>query len=51
VSAPASPLTGFDKNDIMRSVELAILGLVSVLILFFVIRPLVRGLAAAAAAD
>jgi len=38
----ASPLTGFDKNDIMRSVELGILGLVAVLILFFVVRPLLR---------
>ncbi len=42
----ANPLTGFDKNDIMRTVELAILGLVAVLILFFVIRPLVRSAAA-----
>jgi flagellar M-ring protein FliF len=39
----SSPLLGFDKNDIMRVVELAILGLVAVLILFFVIRPLIRG--------
>ncbi len=38
----ASPLTGFDKNDVMRAVELGILGLVAVLILFFVIRPMVR---------
>ncbi len=45
----ASPLTGFDKNDIMRTVELAILGLVAVLILFFVIRPLIRGAASAIA--
>jgi flagellar M-ring protein FliF len=41
----ASPLTGFDKNDIMRAVELGILGLVAVLILFFVIRPLIRSAA------
>jgi len=41
--AAASPLMGFDKNDIMRIVELAILGLVAVLSLFFVLRPLVRG--------
>jgi len=40
--AAANPLTGFDKNDIMRSVELGILGLVAVLILFFVVRPLMR---------
>ena len=45
----ASPLTGFDKNDIMRTVELAILGLVAVLILFFVIRPLIRSAASAVA--
>ena len=38
----ANPLMGFDKNDIMRTVELGILGLVAVLILFFVIRPLIR---------
>ena len=43
----ASPLTGFDKNDIMRTVELAILGLVAVLILFFVIRPLIRSASSA----
>jgi flagellar M-ring protein FliF len=42
----ASPLAGFDKNDIMRAVELGILGLVAVLILFFVIRPLIRSAAA-----
>jgi flagellar M-ring protein FliF len=41
----SSPLMGFDKNDIMRAVELAILGLVSIVILFFVVRPLVRGAA------
>jgi flagellar M-ring protein FliF len=39
----SSPLLGFDKNDIMRAVELAILGLVSILTLFFVVRPLIRG--------
>jgi flagellar M-ring protein FliF len=42
----ANPLTGFDKNDIMRTVELAILGLVAVLILFFVIRPMMRSFTA-----
>ncbi|HWA60855.1 MAG TPA: flagellar basal-body MS-ring/collar protein FliF, partial [Caulobacteraceae bacterium] len=39
----SNPLMGFDKNDIMRAVELGILGLVAVVILFFVVRPLVRG--------
>jgi len=38
----ASPLMGFDKNDIMRAVELAILAVVSAAILFFVVRPLIR---------
>jgi flagellar M-ring protein FliF len=46
----ASPLSGFDKNDIMRAVELGILGLVAVLILFFVIRPVMRSAAAGMAA-
>ena len=41
--AAASPLMGFDKNDIMRPVELAHAGLVAILILFFVIRPMIRG--------
>jgi flagellar M-ring protein FliF len=46
----ASPLAGFDKNDIMRVVELAVLGVVAGLILFFVIRPLIRSSQAGAAA-
>ncbi|HZZ35022.1 MAG TPA: flagellar basal-body MS-ring/collar protein FliF [Caulobacteraceae bacterium] len=39
----ASPLAGFDKNDIMRGAEIGVLALVAILILFFVVRPLVRG--------
>lgn len=39
----ANPLLGFDKNDIVRAVELAILGLVALLMIFFVARPLVKG--------
>ena len=38
----ANPLMGFDKNDIMRTVELAVLAVVAGLILFFVIRPMIR---------
>jgi flagellar M-ring protein FliF len=38
-----SPLMGFDKNDIMRGVELFILLLVSALLIFFVARPLLKG--------
>ena len=36
----ASPLMGFDKNDIMRAVELAVLAIVAILMIFFVARPL-----------
>ena len=42
----ANPLMGFDKNDIMRAVELGVLALVAGLILFFVIRPLIRSASA-----
>ena len=37
-----NPLTDFDKNDIMRAVELAILAIVALLIVFFVVRPLLK---------
>jgi flagellar M-ring protein FliF len=39
----ANPLMGFDKNDIMRVAEVAVLAVVGLLMLFFVARPLVRG--------
>ena len=39
----ASPLMGFDKNDIMRAAELAVLTLVGILMIFFVARPLIGG--------
>ena len=39
----ANPLMGFDKNDIMRIAEVAVLAIVGLLMLFFVARPLVRG--------
>jgi flagellar M-ring protein FliF len=48
--AASSPLMGFDKNDIMRAVELAVLVLVSFLILFFVLRPMIRSAASGAMA-
>jgi len=38
----ASPLMGFDKNDIMRAVELGILFIVALLMIFFIVRPLLR---------
>ena len=39
----ASPLMGFDKNDIMRAAELVVLAVVGILMIFFVARPLLRG--------
>jgi flagellar M-ring protein FliF len=39
----ASPLMGFDKNDIMRGVELAIMAAVAVMMMLFIVRPLLRG--------
>lgn len=38
----ANPLMGFDKNDIIRAVELGILGLVAILLIFFVVRPMLK---------
>jgi flagellar M-ring protein FliF len=38
-----SPLTGFDKNDVLRGAELFILLVVAALIIFFVARPLLKG--------
>jgi flagellar M-ring protein FliF len=39
----ASPLMGFDKNDIMRGAELGVLGIVALLMMVFVVRPLLKG--------
>ena len=38
---PASFLSSFDKNDIMRAAELGILAIVAALVIFFVIRPMI----------
>lgn len=38
----ANPLTDFDKNDIMRAAELGVLAIVALLIIFFVVRPLLK---------
>ncbi len=40
----AGLLTGFDKNDIMRIVEMGILAVVSILILMFAVRPFLKNL-------
>jgi flagellar M-ring protein FliF len=39
----ANPLMGFDKNDVMRGVEMLILGIVAALLIFFVARPMMKG--------
>lgn len=38
----AGLLSSFDKNDIMRAVELAVLGIVAILIVLFGVRPLLK---------
>lgn len=43
----SNPLMGFDKNDIMRIAELAILAVVALLILLFGVRPLMKNLGGA----
>jgi flagellar M-ring protein FliF len=39
----ANPLMGFDKNDIMRAAELAVMGIVALLMMLFIVRPLLKG--------
>jgi flagellar M-ring protein FliF len=39
----ASPLMGFDKNDIMRGAEVAVMAIVAILMMLFIVRPLLRG--------
>jgi flagellar M-ring protein FliF len=34
---------GFDKNDIMRAAELAVMAVVAILMMLFIVRPLLRG--------
>ena len=38
----ANPLMGFDKNDIMRAVELGIIAIVAILLILFIVRPLLK---------
>ncbi len=38
----ASPLMGFDKNDIMRAIEIGVMAIVGILMLLFIARPLLR---------
>jgi flagellar M-ring protein FliF len=39
----ANPLMGFDKNDIMRSAEVAVMAIVAILMMLFIVRPLLKG--------
>jgi flagellar M-ring protein FliF len=39
----ASPLMGFDKNDIMRAAELVVMAIVAILMMLFIVRPLLKG--------
>jgi flagellar M-ring protein FliF len=39
----ANPLMGFDKNDIMRVAELGVMGIVALLMMLFIVRPLLKG--------
>jgi flagellar M-ring protein FliF len=41
--ASASPLMGFDKNDIMRAAEILVMGVVAILMMLFIVRPLLKG--------
>jgi flagellar M-ring protein FliF len=34
---------GFDKNDIMRGAEIAVMGVVAILMMLFIVRPLLKG--------
>ncbi|KRB46692.1 flagellar basal-body MS-ring/collar protein FliF [Phenylobacterium sp. Root700] len=38
----ANPLMGFDKNDIMRAIELGIIAIVAILMILFIVRPLLK---------
>jgi flagellar M-ring protein FliF len=40
-----NPLMGFDKNDLMRAAELGVLGIVALLMMLFIVRPLLKGAA------
>ena len=39
----ASPLMGFDKNDIMRAAELGVMAIVALAMMIFVVRPMLSG--------
>lgn len=44
VTAKPGLLSGFDKNDIMRAVELGVLAILGILLMLFGVRPLLKGL-------
>ncbi|MBC6982633.1 flagellar basal-body MS-ring/collar protein FliF [Caulobacter sp. 17J80-11] len=41
-TAAGAPMLDFDKNDIMRAAEMGILAVVAALIIFFVVRPMLK---------
>ena len=44
VTAKGGLLSGFDKNDLMRAIELGVLAILSILLVLFGVRPLLKGL-------
>jgi len=43
-TAKAGLLSGFDKNDLMRAIELGVLAILGILLMLFGVRPLLKGL-------
>ncbi|MDO8297435.1 MAG: flagellar basal-body MS-ring/collar protein FliF [Caulobacter sp.] len=46
VTAKSGLLAGFDKNDLMRAIELGVLAILGILLMLFGVRPLLKGLTA-----
>lgn len=44
VTAKSGLLAGFDKNDVMRAIELGVLAILGILMMLFGVRPLLKGL-------
>lgn len=50
IAAKAGLLSGFDKNDVMRAIELGVLAILGILMTLFGVRPLLKGLTGGGAA-
>lgn len=46
VTAKSGLLSGFDKNDVMRAIELGVLAILGILLMLFGVRPLLKSLTA-----